>query len=324
MTGAGHVGSVTHIDRPALVSHARDSIARGSKSFAIASKLFDRQTRERAWLLYAWCRKCDDIADGQDHGGVMQGVTDGETRLAAMRAQTDAALRGEATGDPAFDGFGIVMSECAIPHRYAHDLLEGFALDAQDWRPATEADMLRYCYHVAGAVGCMMAVLMGVDPQDEATLDRACDLGLAFQLANIARDIGEDQQAGRCYLPQQWLAEMGIPPGSQMESEFRPQLTLFARRLTSLAADYEASARHGTGALPPRAAWAVLAAAGIYGDIAREVARRGEHAWDDRVITPKSEKLGWVCRAGMQIFGRASRWPASVSRLPHLWTRPRG
>ena len=317
-------GGVTYLDRPALVAHARDSIARGSKSFAMASRLFDRQTRERAWLLYAWCRKCDDIADGQDHGGVMTGVADGQARLAAMRAQSDAALRGEATGDPAFDGFGLVMRECAIPPRFAHDLLDGFALDAEDWRPTTEADMLRYCYHVAGAVGCMMAVLMGVDPQDEATLDRACDLGLAFQLANIARDIGEDQQAGRCYLPQQWLAEMEIPPGRQMEPAFRPQLTLLAGRLTSLAADYEASARHGTGALPPRAAWAVLAAAGIYGDIAREVARRGERAWDDRVVTPKSEKLGWVCRAGVQIFGRSSRWPASAPRPAHLWTRPKG
>ena len=317
-------GGVTYLDRPALVAHARDSIARGSKSFAMASRLFDRQTRERAWLLYAWCRKCDDIADGQDHGGVMTAVADGQARLAAMRAQSDAALRGEATGDPAFDGFGLVMRECAIPPRFAHDLLDGFALDAQDWRPITEADMLRYCYHVAGAVGCMMAVLMGVDPQDEATLDRACDLGLAFQLANIARDIGEDQQAGRCYLPHQWLTEMEIPPGRQMEPAFRPQLTLLARRLTSLAADYEASARHGTGALPPRAAWAVLAAAGIYGDIAREVARRGERAWDDRVATPKSEKLGWVCRAGVQIFGRSSRWPASAPRPAHLWTRPKG
>lgn len=321
--GARHVTRVTHLDRAILVAHARETIARGSKSFALASKLFDWQTRERAWLLYAWCRKCDDIADGQDHGGAMRGVADGEARLASMRALTDAALRGEPTGDPAFDGFGLVMRECAIPESYAHDLIEGFALDAQDWRPQSEADMLRYCYHVAGAVGCMMAVLMGVGPTDDATLDRACDLGLAFQLANIARDIGEDQAAGRCYLPQQWLAEMDIPSGRHMEPRFRPQLTILARRLAGLAADYEASARHGTGALPPRCAWAVLAAAGIYGDIAREVDRRGDHAWDDRVVTPKSEKLSWVFRAGLQVVGRSQRWPASTPRQAHLWTRPK-
>lgn len=309
-------------DRAALVDHARDSIARGSKSFALASNLFDPVTRERAWLLYAWCRKCDDIADGQDHGGTLRGVSDGQARLSQMRVLTDAALRGERTGDPAFDGFGIVMRECAIPPRYAHDLLEGFALDARDWRPRSQNDMLRYCYHVAGAVGCMMAVLMGVDPADEATLDRACDLGLAFQLANIARDISEDEAADRCYLPVEWLVEMDMPPGEHMKPWLRPRLAMLGQRLADMAAEYEESARHGTGALPPRAAWAVLAAAGIYGDIAREVARLGERAWDHRVVTPKRDKLFWVARAGLTIPGRAIRWPASTARPAHLWIRP--
>lgn len=312
------------LDRPALVAHARESIARGSKSFAMASTLFDPQTRERAWLLYAWCRKCDDIADGQDHGGTLRGVQDGQARLSTIRVLTDAALRGEPTGDPAFDGFGVVMRECAIPARYAHDLIEGFALDARDWRPRSQDDMLRYCYHVAGAVGCMMAVLMGVDPRDEATLDRACDLGLAFQLANIARDISEDEAADRCYLPQEWLAEMDIPPGEHMKPWVRPRLAQLGQRLADMAAAFEQSARHGTGALPPRAAWAVLAAAGIYGDIAREVARRGEAAWDHRVITPKRDKLLWVARAGSQVIGRARRWPADAPRTAGLWTRPKG
>lgn len=311
------------MDRAALVAHARESIARGSKSFALASKLFDRQTRERAWLLYAWCRKCDDIADGQDHGGVMQGVADGQARLSMIRVLTDAALRAEATGDPAFDGFGVVMRECAIPARYAHDLIEGFALDAQEWRPRSENDLLRYCYHVAGAVGCMMAVLMGVDPEDEATLDRACDLGLAFQLANIARDVAEDDAGGRCYLPVEWLVEMDLPPGEHMKPWARPQLAKLGARLAAMAGAYEASARHGTGALPPRAGWAVLAAAGIYGDIAREVGRRGQAAWDRRVVTPKSEKLGWVVRAGLQVPGRARRWPGDVPRPGGLWDRSR-
>ena len=322
---AGHGNAMTYLPilaRPALVAHARQSIARGSKSFAMASTLFDPQTRERAWLLYAWCRKCDDIADGQDHGGTLQGVVDGQARLSTIRVMTDQALRGEPTGDPAFDGFGVVMRECAIPARYAHDLIEGFALDAREWRPRSEDDMLRYCYHVAGAVGCMMAVLMGVDPDDQATLDRACDLGLAFQFANIARDISEDEAADRCYLPQEWLAEMDMPPGEHMKPWVRPRLAILARRMADMAAAYEDSARHGTGALPPRAAWAVLAAAGIYGDIAREVARRGEQAWDARVITTKAAKLGWVARAGMQVIGRAKRWPADTPRPAHLWTRP--
>lgn len=307
-------------DRAALVAHASASIARGSKSFALASKLFAPQTRERAWLLYAWCRKCDDLADGQDHGGTMALVDDAATRLATIRTLTEAALRGEVTGDPAFDGLGVVATECHITHAFARDLIEGFALDAADWRPQTENDLLQYCYHVAGAVGLMMAVVMGVDPEDEATLDRACDLGLAFQLANIARDVAEDADAGRCYLPRDWLTEQGISPDALMANP--AALAVLQQRLARMAAAYEVSARHGTGALDYRSAWAVLSAAGIYGDIAREVARRGPMALEDRVITTKAAKLGWVARAALQAQGRAAKWPRDVARVG-LWTRHR-
>lgn len=310
-------------DRATLVEHARDGIARGSKSFAAASRLFDRVTRERAWLLYGWCRACDDIADGQELGGALAPVADPSAQLEEMRAKTRAALNSEATGDPAFDGLGVVAAETGLPRRYADDLIGGFALDAAGWRPQTADDLLRYCYHVAGSVGCMMAVVMGVAPDDEAVLDRACDLGLAFQLANIARDVTEDAEAGRCYIPAEWLAEQGMSADTMMLPENRAGLATIGVRLADLSGRYEASARHGTPALSFRSAWAVLAAAGIYGDIAREVARRGDKAWDDRVVTSKAAKLGWVVRAGFQTLTRFVRWPVNAPRDPALWQRPR-
>jgi phytoene synthase len=308
--------------RDAIVATAGESIARGSKSFAAASRLFDRATRERAWLLYAWCRRCDDIADGQDHGHGMTVVADARARVAEVVALTEAALAGRVTGDPAFDALGIVAAETRMPARFARDLVAGFELDADDWRPRSEADLYRYCYHVAGAVGCMMAVTMGVDPHDDATLDRACDLGLAFQLANIARDVCEDDAVGRCYLPEEWLAEMDIPPGQHMKPPFRQRLAVLVKRLTDRAALHEASARGGTPALPFRSAWAVLAAADIYGAIGREVARRGERAWDHRVTTTRIDKLRFIARSWLQARERAVRY-RDVPRDPVLWTRPR-
>lgn len=268
--------------RADIVARARASIGKGSKSFAAASRLFDPVTRERAWLLYAWCRAADDLADGQQMGHGMHAVDDPAERLALIRARTDAALAGHPTGDPAFDALGLVAAECAIPHHLAHDLVEGFALDAAGFSPDSEADLYRYCYHVAGSVGCMMAIVMGVDPSDDAVLDRACDLGVAFQLANIARDVGEDRAAGRCYIPAQWRNL----PGDRI-----------ADMLGERAARHEASARYGARALGFRSAWAVLAAAGIYGDIAREVRRRGAAAWEGRVVTSRAAKLGWVARS---------------------------
>ncbi|MET0137083.1 MAG: phytoene/squalene synthase family protein, partial [Sphingobium sp.] len=210
--------------RDALVAHARASIARGSKSFAAASRLFRPAMRDHVWLLYAWCRACDDIIDGQDHGGAMSTVDDLAARLARVDRLTDEALAGRDTGEVAFDCLTLVARECALPHRYVYDLLEGFALDAEGWRPETLNDLLAYCYHVAGAVGCLMAVVMGVAPDDEAVIDRACDLGLAFQLANVARDVAEDAAAGRCYLPREWLQEGGLDEAGLMDPAARPHL----------------------------------------------------------------------------------------------------
>lgn len=285
------------MDRAALVDTARGSIAKGSKSFALASKLFAPDVRERAWLLYSWCRKCDDIADGQDHGGALTPVEDPAERLAFLRDMTERALAGETTGDPAFDALGLVAMECALPPQWPRDLIEGFAMDAADFSPRNEAELLKYCYHVAGVVGLMMAVIMGVSPDDKDTLKRANDLGLAFQLANIARDISEDADAGRCYIPAEWLAEADVSPGEHMKTHNRRAMAKIAQRLADLSAGYEASARIGARRLPFRSRWAVLSAAGIYGDIAREVARRGEEAWDHRVVTSKAAKAGWVARA---------------------------
>jgi phytoene synthase len=310
------------MDRPALVAAARDSISRGSKSFATASRLFDPVTRERAWLLYAWCRACDDLADGQVMGHGRAAVDDPMARLATIRSLTEKALRSEATGQPAFDALAVVVAECTIPHELPLDLVRGFGLDAAEFQPRHEDDLYRYCYHVAGVVGVMMAIIMGVRPDDEPVLDRACDLGIAFQLANIARDLSEDHVAGRCYLPEEWLAEVDIPPGEELKPHFRRRLALLARRLAERAGLYERSARHGTPALPFRSAWAVLAAAGIYGDIAREVAARGEHAWDRRVVTSKAAKLGWVVTAFVQAAVRKRSWSGDPGR-EGLWTRPR-
>jgi phytoene synthase len=284
-------------ERESLVAEAERTISEGSKSFRFASRLFDQKTRERAWLLYAWCRACDDIADGQTLGHDAAVTADPIARVAAARALTERALSGEEVGSRAFDALRVVSEECGIPRRFIDDHLKGFELDATGWRPATEADLLLYCYHVAGTVGCMMAVVMGVPAGDEETLRRASDLGVAFQLANIARDIVEDHGVGRIYLPTSWLDEAGIAPDALGRPEHRAALAELAARLARLAEPFEASARIGASRLPPRSRWAVLAAANIYGDIARRVVARGETAWDSRTVVGKRAKLRHVFRA---------------------------
>ena len=130
-------------DREDLVDYAEHSITKGSKSFALASRLFDRGTREKVWLLYAWCRRCDDLADDQDHGGTLGEEEGAERRLTAIRLLTERAFEGLPTADPAFDAFGLVARECGLTREMAEDVIMGFELDATGWRPRSEADLAR-------------------------------------------------------------------------------------------------------------------------------------------------------------------------------------
>jgi phytoene synthase len=295
--------------RAALVDHAHKAIKYGSHSFSAASRLFDSETRERAWLLYAWCRRCDDIADNQLLGGELGDQSGLDARLALIRKLTALAFEGEPTGDPAFDALGVVARECGLTPAMAEDVIAGFALDADEWRPRSEADMMRYCYHVAGAVGVMMAVVMGVDPNDSDTLDRANDLGLAFQLSNIARDIVEDDAAGRCYLPALWLVEQDIEPGQHTKPHHRKELAEMTARLVTLVDKHEAAARVGAARLPFRSRWAVLAAARIYGAIGRKVRKRGTEAWNSRTYVPRYEKAWHGARAFLSAIINREKFP---------------
>ncbi|MEM8663373.1 MAG: phytoene/squalene synthase family protein, partial [Pseudomonadota bacterium] len=195
--------------------YAHESLAKGSKSFAAAARLLPPSVRDDVAKLYAWCRHCDDVIDGQELGHGERQVDDPAGKLRTLRAQTDAALAGTPTGLPVFDGFGEVAARHGITPPLAHDLLDGFAMDVAQARYDSLDALCAYCYGVAGAVGVMMALVIGVRPQESDTLDRACDLGLAFQMTNISRDVIADAKTGRIYLPTDWLTEAGVPADAE-------------------------------------------------------------------------------------------------------------
>ena len=307
-----------------VIGHARAAIARGSKSFAMASQLFDPVTRDRAMLLYAWCRHTDDVIDGQVFGhGHNNDMRPPAERLAEVERLTEMALADQPTGQHAYDALARVVRETGMPPRYPRDLVHGFRIDMEERPFRTFDDTLRYCYHVAGCVGVMMAIVMGVSPDDEATLDRACDLGIAFQLNNIARDVIEDAMNSRRYIPDDWLNTVELQPNSFAFPANSRQLARLVSRLVFAAEDYEASARYGTPALSWRAAWAVLSAARIYGGIGRKVHDAGVDGLESRMSTSRAEKLQAVSLALTETVGRGRRWPLPGPPRDGLWTRPR-
>lgn len=328
--GGQHVGDSAITDPAAdLRAFSRETIAKGSKSFALASLLFGEEMQADAQMLYAWCRHCDDVIDGQTLGGDAPdadlSAAERRTRVDHLRAQTVRALEGHHTGEHAFDAFAAVAARAKLPARYPLHLIDGFALDIEPRLYPTTESLMDYCYGVAGVVGVMMAIIMGVDPDDDETLARACDMGLAFQLTNICRDVMDDARGGRIYLPTAYLQEQGIAatPGAILDPANREAVWLAADRVLDDADRYYISASEGVRRLPPRAGAAVAAARNVYRAIGHRLRFRGPGVWDNRIVVPTWRKR-WLALSGAATGAAASftQRPRPMRAREGLWNRP--
>ncbi|GAA0577365.1 phytoene/squalene synthase family protein [Craurococcus roseus] len=282
----------------------------GSRSFHAASLLLPARVRAPASALYAFCRLADDAVDLE--GGRAAAV-------ARLRERLARAYEGRPLPIPADRAFAAVVSRHGIPPALPEALLEGLAWDAEGGRryedlPALEA----YAARVAGSVGCMMAVLMGV--RDRDALGRACDLGVAMQLTNIARDVGEDARAGRLYLPLRWLREAGLDPDAWLaRPSFDPAVAAVVRRLLRAAEGLYLRGGAGIAALPAECRPGIRAAGLLYAGIGREVERKGFDSVSARARVPASRKAALVLRAALPMgVGRSAR---EATALPSPATR---
>ena len=290
-----------------VTAHGHASIKKGSKSFALASRVLPPALRDDASMLYAWCRYCDDVIDGQEmgHGQIEDYKTGQGERLEMLREKTARALSGEPMEDPVFAGLARVVKTHEINHRHPFDLLKGFEMDTEDRVYKSVDDILDYAYHVAGVVGVMMANIMGV--RDDATLDRASDLGLAFQLTNIARDVIDDAQADRVFVPQDLLSKHGAPNAAQelAQRDNWPSAYKAACEQLDIAEAYYRSAKVGIRELDFRCAWAISAALKVYREIGEVLRSGGPEAWEGRVGAGKGRKLALAIGAAGPAIRRA-------------------
>ena len=304
-----------------LAARSEAVIAAGSQSFAAAARLLPARHREGARLLYAWCRWCDDVMDGQElgHGAAVLTVDDRRARLEALRASTRSALAGEPQDQMPFAALGRVAAQVGLSPRWPLAHLDGFALDVEPRPFADLPDLMAYCWGVAGVVGVMMARVMDVAENDLDTLRRAQDLGLAFQLTNIARDVAEDARNGRVYLPVDALAAEGVAAQAQevLAPAAAPAVTAATRALVAAAEPFYASAMGGLPALPFASAWGIAAARNVYREIGRRVDGRGEAALQARTVVPGGRKR-WLAVAALAP-ALASRGRRPTPRPP-LWS----
>ena len=194
---------------------------------------------------------------------------------------------------------GLVVQQYKLPRHLLDALIEGFAWDAQGRRYETLQDVQAYGARVAGSVGAMMCWIMG--PRDDATLARACELGVAMQLTNIARDVGADAAIGRLYLPRQWLQEQGLDPEAWLAApRFEPAIATSIERLLQEADRLYALGQTGIAALPPDCRAAILAASMIYAEIGLQLRREGHNSVDRRTVVSTGRKLVLLAGAWTQ------------------------
>ena len=291
--------------RVALPTGAASAIIRRhSASFSLASLLLEPVARQRAHVLYAYCRRADDAID-------LVAPVRAPGELDRLRCELDAVYAGAALADPVASEFQQLVLEVGLPREYPDALLQGFELDVTGARYATLVELYRYCWCVAGSVGAMMCHVLGA-PSSPAIV-HGVHLGMAMQLTNVCRDVAEDWSRGRLYVPTELLP--GWPPthasalGSWPPSPAQQQdLALAVRRLLEAAEVFYRSGDAGLPWLRWRSRVAVATARRVYAGIGQRLLAVGADVSAPRVFVPTSRKLWYTARAAFDAtYTRAAR-----------------
>ena len=253
----------------------------GSKTFFAASRLLPMRVRAAAIALYAFCRVADDLVD---QGG------DARANLSILQQRLDLIYSGTPSDVVEDHALALVVQHHQLPRVFLDALVEGFAWDTQARQYQSLEQLQDYAARVAGTVGAMMCWIMG--RQSSSTLARACELGVAMQLTNIARDVGEDARNGRVYLPLNWLTEAGMTPDQLLKQPHAsPELKHVVSRLLDEADRLYKQSYAGIAELPADCRAAILAAGLIYAEIGHQLRREGLDSISRRTVVSTRRKL---------------------------------
>jgi phytoene synthase len=262
----------------------------GSKSFFAASRLLPPRVRAASIALYAFCRVADDVVD--DGENPFEGLIE-------LRERLDNIYSGKPQFALEDQALAIVVHQYRLPRSLLDALLEGFSWDAQGRAYNTIEELHDYAARVAGSVGAMMCWIMG--QHETSVLARACELGVAMQLTNIARDVGDDAKIGRLYLPRQWLRDEGIDPAAWLRKPcFDSRLKAVIKRVLDEADVLYARGSLGIADLPRDCRAAVLAARLIYAEIGNQLGREGYNSVNSRAVVGSARKLALLGQSQLQ------------------------
>ena len=284
----------------------RELMRGGSKTFFAASLLLPVRVRAPATALYAYCRLADDAID--------LGV-DPHAEMTRLKQRLDAIYQGRPSLQDADLALCQVVHRFVVPRELLDGLLEGFYWDVQGRHYETLEHVQDYGARVAGTVGAMMSLVMGV--RSPEALARACELGVAMQLTNIARDVGEDARNGRLYLPRQWLREEGLDIAAWMQAPvFNPVIARCTERLLAAADSLYSRAEHGIAELPLDCRPAIHAARRVYAEIGHQLRRQGLDSINSRAVVSGRRKLALIAMAAGGTFRAPARALGNPAALP--------
>lgn len=274
-----------------LRAEAAAVTARGSKSFFFATRFFPHSLAESAHAVYWFCRHTDDLVDEAPS------IEVGHAQLEAWARDVERALRDGESEDPILRLFLDAVHRHWIPHEYPLELIEGMRMDLRCTRYRTFEELRVFCYRVASVVGLMMSHVIGF--RGEA-LPHAVDLGIAMQLTNILRDVGEDLRMGRIYLPEEDLERFSYRMedlrAARPDDRFRKLMQFQIAR----AREFYDKAMPGIPMLHPEGRFAVRIAADVYRQILNRIEDSDYDVFERRAIVPATTKY-WLTAKSMAL-----------------------
>ncbi|MCP3428845.1 phytoene/squalene synthase family protein [Opacimonas viscosa] len=285
----------------ASFANAQETLAVNGKSFRFAQHFLSKKTGQAAAQLYQFCRICDDLVDEAPS------ETHASSRIQCLLKYLDImseninAARGQQyqSFPDALITFFKLKQEYDLPQSAIHQLLVGIQSDLTEKVKITETDLLIYCYRVAGTVGELMCPILEAP---DVAKPYAMDLGIAMQLTNIARDVLEDAQNGRIYLPQEWLGGMSVNTILYPSPSQKIIICAAIKRCLTLAEDYYFSALQGLQSVPWRNRIAMHQALFIYREIGLVLAEKEFDYQVGRIYVPIWDKLFVVLRHSYKLM----------------------
>ncbi|MCW5963563.1 MAG: phytoene/squalene synthase family protein [Bryobacterales bacterium] len=287
--GAESSSSIAALD--ACYAQAANATAEGSKSFYFATRFFPAHLAKAAHAVYWFCRHTDDLVDEAPSAAI------GEGQLDAWEAMLLRAWDNGTADDPILRVFVETARRYAIPLEYPMELIEGMRMDLRGTQYQNFEELRVFCYRVASVVGLMMCHVIGFREPAPA---HAIDLGIALQLTNILRDVGEDLGRGRIYLPHEEMAQFGYTANDLRAGIRDERFRSLMKFQIARAEGFYQQARPGIPLLSADGRFAVIVAADVYRGILKEIVDNDFDVFHRRAVVPASRKY-WITARSMAL-----------------------